>query len=81
MDRNSAETYRVTFVLQMGGGFCPSHFSCRKAAEKYKKPSKTETAAFDGFPLLVQIETPFEAIYTSAGINQLLLTGEERVTL
>ncbi len=31
--------------------------------------------------LLVQIETLLKAINTSAGIYQLLLTGEERVTL
>ena len=39
------------------------------------------TSAIDGFALLVQIEALLEAINTSAGIYQLLLTGEERVTL
>lgn len=42
---------------------------------------KTIEVTFDGFILLVQIETLLKAINTSAGIYQLLLTGEERVTL
>ena len=47
------------------------------------RPGKRKTieVTFDGFILLVQIETLLEAINTSAGIYQLLLTGEERVTL
>jgi hypothetical protein len=44
-----------------------------------KKPSNTR---FDGFPeLLIQIETLLEAINTSAGVYQLLLTREEGVAL
>lgn len=45
------------------------------------KKRKTIEVTFDGFILLVQIETLLKAINTSAGIYQLLLTGEERVTL
>ena len=32
------------------------------------------------FALLIQIETLLEAINTSAGVYQLLLTGEKRMT-
>ncbi len=46
---------------------------------KIEKPSKAN--AIDGLTLLVEIKTLLEAINTSAGVYQLLLTGEERVTL
>lgn len=39
-------------------------------------------SAIDGLnKLLIEIKTPLEAVNTSAGVYQLLLTGEERVTL
>ena len=47
------------------------------------RPGKRKTieVTFDGFILLVQIETLLEAINTSAGVYQLLLAREEGVAL
>ena len=54
-------------------------------ADGFKNKKATETRfvsnRFDGFLLLVQIETLLEAINTSAGVYQLLLAREEGVAL